>query len=252
MNDDGPAVRTAARRSVALLAELCLHAAVTAESRPAAKRRADALTVSRARRYVGRPSVALLEAVSHAIATIRRERAIGPAGAVASVIDAVVAILARLAGSVSAFEAAANVASALRATVLRSTIVALLGRLHPTVTARRQSHGMLAVGGAGSGLAVVDAVIADFAEGAVDGPVTALGSGQAGDVTEIPAVRSGAVLRSEIAELGRVRDLAVAAIIGKYAPRLAGTVGPVVLAVVALLCAVDEPVAAARPERAGG
>src|SRR5579863_7403941 len=94
--------------SVALLAELRLHAAVAAVGRDGALSRAEIGPVSGS--GVLRSLVALLIAVLDAVAAVGRQRAVGVARPVAAVVFAVVALLAEVLDAVAALELTMRVA----------------------------------------------------------------------------------------------------------------------------------------------
>src|SRR5439155_2874842 len=131
--------------ALALLAEHDLDDAVAAVRRDRAGGGTHAESVGRFERDVERAVVALLGAVHGAISAVRRQRAVGVAGAVAAIIDAVVALLERHGDdAVAAGRHAARtirLAVAGHAVVSARTVIAYLVAFQHAVAADRTARG---------------------------------------------------------------------------------------------------------------
>src|SRR5690606_21186484 len=100
LHADDPAGRRAVRPAIALLVEAGLDASIAAVRSPGAEIGAGVLSVGV--RIVVVAVVALFGTILGTVPAVRRERAVLVAGAVAAVVDAVVALLARVLDAVAA------------------------------------------------------------------------------------------------------------------------------------------------------
>ncbi len=251
-HDTPLALGSAARIAVTLLTGINLDTTVATLRRIATSSSAEVGTI-RIHLVVG-AEIALFGAIFEVVSTVACQLASHGAGAVTSVVHAVVAGFSRIFDAVTAFGATSTVAGTLRGTILGSGVALLLGVKYAVATFDRRD-GHLAVHRAGARTAVVDAVVTGFTEASIHRLVATVRGWTTRCCAELLSVGRGntLVVRPGIADFSCARLNASVATAGPENASLgASAIRAVVLAVVTLLTVASlfDAVAAAWPEQA--